>query len=59
LEDFPNPDREDISRALVNPVFTNFDRAIARCRERLHPLIILRRNRGCRYAANARQRTSG
>ena len=35
----------DIGRARMNPVFTNFDRAIARCRERLHPLIILRRNR--------------
>jgi hypothetical protein len=49
----------DISHAVMNPVFTNFDRATARCRERLRPLIILRRNRGCRDAANFRQWTSG
>src|SRR5580698_306836 len=34
---FPGPDRMDIRPAPMNPVFTNFDRATMRCRERLRP----------------------
>jgi hypothetical protein len=36
----------------INDVFTNLDRPIARCMERLHPHTILRRNRERQYATH-------